>query len=90
MAAAMVSSLMSSNISRAAKDSIVTHSQTLVGEALSGIAQVQFLARTDAADVGRVEALVAVDGHELTDLGQRVDVEEPAGHECLAAGEGFA
>ncbi|TPK58818.1 flagellar hook-associated family protein [Mesorhizobium sp. B2-4-19] len=41
MAAAMVSSLMSSNISRAAKDSVVTRSQTLVGEALSGIAQVQ-------------------------------------------------
>ncbi|BCG78542.1 flagellar hook-associated family protein [Mesorhizobium sp. 113-3-3] len=41
MAAAMVSSLMSTNISRAAKDSIVSHSQTLVGEALSGIAQVQ-------------------------------------------------
>ncbi|UVK50834.1 flagellar hook-associated family protein [Mesorhizobium sp. AR02] len=41
MAAAMVSSLMSTNISQAAKDSIVSHSQTLVGEALSGIAQVQ-------------------------------------------------
>jgi len=41
MAAAMVSSLMSTNISQAAKDSIVTHSQTLVGEALSGIAQTQ-------------------------------------------------
>ncbi|QKC95134.1 flagellar hook-associated family protein [Mesorhizobium sp. NZP2298] len=41
MAAAIVSSLMSTNISQAAKDSIVSHSQTLVGEALSGIAQVQ-------------------------------------------------
>lgn len=41
MAAAMVSSLMSTNISQAAKDSIVSHSQTLVGEALSGIAQTQ-------------------------------------------------
>jgi flagellar hook-associated protein 3 FlgL len=41
MAAAMVSSLMSTNISQAAKDSIVSHSQTLVGEALSGIAQIQ-------------------------------------------------
>ncbi|TGR48766.1 flagellar hook-associated family protein [bacterium M00.F.Ca.ET.199.01.1.1] len=41
MAAAMVSSLMSTNISQAAKDSIIDHSQKLVGEALSGIAQVQ-------------------------------------------------
>ncbi|WP_214471956.1 flagellar hook-associated family protein [Mesorhizobium sp. dw_380] len=41
MAAAMVTSLMSTNISQAAKDSIVSHSQILVGEALSGIAQVQ-------------------------------------------------
>ncbi|OBQ73686.1 flagellar hook-associated family protein [Mesorhizobium erdmanii] len=41
MASAMVSSLMSTNISQAAKDSIISHSQTLVGEALSGIAQAQ-------------------------------------------------
>ncbi|TIS94929.1 MAG: flagellar hook-associated family protein [Mesorhizobium sp.] len=41
MAAAMVSSLMSTNISQAAKDSIIDHSQKLVGEALSGIAQDQ-------------------------------------------------
>ncbi|MBZ9740120.1 MULTISPECIES: flagellar hook-associated family protein [unclassified Mesorhizobium] len=41
MAAAMVSSLMSTNISQAAKDTIVSRSQLLVGEALSGIGQVQ-------------------------------------------------
>ena len=41
MAAAMVTSMMSSNMSQAAKDAIITRSQTLVGEALSGIAQVQ-------------------------------------------------
>ncbi|MBZ9995687.1 flagellar hook-associated family protein [Mesorhizobium sp. BH1-1-4] len=41
MAAAMVSSLMSTNISQAAKDTIVSRSQLLVGEALSGISQVQ-------------------------------------------------
>ncbi|TPK80103.1 flagellar hook-associated family protein [Mesorhizobium sp. B2-4-12] len=41
MAAAMVSSLMSTNISQAAKDTIITRSQSLVGEALSGIGQVQ-------------------------------------------------
>ncbi|TPJ17519.1 flagellar hook-associated family protein [Mesorhizobium sp. B2-7-3] len=41
MAAALVSSLMSTNISQAAKDTIIDHSQKLVGEALSGIAQVQ-------------------------------------------------
>ncbi|KAA3451805.1 flagellar biosynthesis protein FlgL [Mesorhizobium sp. SARCC-RB16n] len=41
MAAAMVSSLMSTNISQAAKDKIVSRSQLLVGEALSGIGQVQ-------------------------------------------------
>ncbi len=41
MAAAMVTSMMSGKMSQAAKDTIVTRSQTLVGEALSGIAQVQ-------------------------------------------------
>ncbi|TPL59924.1 flagellar hook-associated family protein [Mesorhizobium sp. B2-4-2] len=41
MAAAMVSSLMSTNISQAAKDTTVGRSQSLVGEALSGIGQVQ-------------------------------------------------
>ncbi|WP_256751521.1 flagellar hook-associated family protein [Mesorhizobium sp. Mes31] len=41
MAAAMVSTLMTSNISQAAKDTIVGRSQSLVGEALSGIGQVQ-------------------------------------------------
>jgi flagellar hook-associated protein 3 FlgL len=41
MAAAMVSSLMSSNISQAAKNTVVSRSTAIVGEALSGIAQVQ-------------------------------------------------
>ncbi|TPM36946.1 flagellar hook-associated family protein [Mesorhizobium sp. B2-3-4] len=41
MAAAMVSSLMSTNISQAAKGTIVSRSELLVGEALSGIGQVQ-------------------------------------------------
>ncbi|TPK75394.1 flagellar hook-associated family protein [Mesorhizobium sp. B2-4-15] len=41
MAAAMVSSLMSTNISQAAKDTIIGRSESLVGEALSGIGQVQ-------------------------------------------------
>ncbi|RWB01813.1 MAG: flagellar hook-associated family protein [Mesorhizobium sp.] len=41
MAAAMVSSLMSSNISQAAKNTVVSRSTTLVGEALSGIGQLQ-------------------------------------------------
>ena len=40
------------------------------------VAEVEFLAGADAPDVGRVEALVAVDDRQLTDLGQRVDVEE--------------
>ena len=44
------------------------------------VAKVEFFAGADAPDVGRVEALVAVDDRELTDLGQRVDVEERAGH----------
>ncbi|MER8750904.1 flagellar hook-associated family protein [Mesorhizobium sp. M1050] len=41
MAATMVASLMSSNISQAAKNTVVSRSTLLVGEALSGIAQVQ-------------------------------------------------
>ncbi|WP_027060066.1 flagellar hook-associated family protein [Mesorhizobium loti] len=41
MAAAIVTSLMSTNISQAAKDTIVSRTQNMVGEALSGIAQVQ-------------------------------------------------
>ncbi|QKD02098.1 flagellar hook-associated family protein [Mesorhizobium loti] len=41
MAAAIVTSLMSTNISQAAKDTIVSRTQTMVGESLSGIAQVQ-------------------------------------------------
>ncbi|MFB9981721.1 flagellar hook-associated family protein [Mesorhizobium kowhaii] len=41
MAAAMVSSLMSSNISRAAKNTVISRSTLLVGEALSGIGQLQ-------------------------------------------------
>ena len=42
------------------------------------VAQVEFLAGADAPDVGRVEALVTVDDRELTDLGQRIDVEDGA------------
>jgi len=53
------------------------------------ITQVEFLAGTDTPDVGRVEALIAVDDRQLTDLGQRVDVEESAGSPRSAAGEGF-
>jgi len=41
MAAAMVTSLMSSNISQAAKDTMVSRSTALVGESLSGIGQIQ-------------------------------------------------
>ena len=41
MAAAMVTSLMSSNISQAAKNTVVSRSTAVVGEALSGIAQTQ-------------------------------------------------
>jgi len=41
MAATMVASLMSSNVSQDAKNTIVSRSTLLVGEALSGIAQVQ-------------------------------------------------
>ncbi|MFD1985871.1 flagellar hook-associated family protein [Mesorhizobium newzealandense] len=41
MAAAMVTSLMSSNISQAAKNTVVSRSTSLVGEALSGIGQIQ-------------------------------------------------
>ncbi len=41
MAAAMVTGLLSSNISQAAKDSVVSRSVSLVGEALGGLAQVQ-------------------------------------------------
>ncbi|TIN30011.1 MAG: flagellar hook-associated family protein [Mesorhizobium sp.] len=41
MAATMVASLMSSNISQAAKNTVVSRSTLLVGEALSGIAQLQ-------------------------------------------------
>jgi flagellar hook-associated protein 3 FlgL len=41
MAAAMATSLMSSNISQAAKDAVVSRSTALVGEALSGIGQLQ-------------------------------------------------
>jgi flagellar hook-associated protein 3 FlgL len=41
MAAAIVTSLMSTKISQAAKDTIISRTQTMVGEALSGIAQVQ-------------------------------------------------
>ena len=44
------------------------------------VTQVEFLAGPDPPHVGRVEALVAVDDRQLTDLGQRVDVEERAGH----------
>ena len=43
------------------------------------VAQVEFLTGADAPDVGRVEAFVAVDDRELTDLGQRVDVEQRQG-----------
>ncbi len=48
------------------------------------VAQVEFLAGTDAPHVGGVEALVAVDDRELTDLGQRVDVEQRAGHATIS------
>ena len=41
MAAALVTSLMSSNISQAAKNTVVSRSTSLVGEALSGIGQIQ-------------------------------------------------
>ncbi|MFA6153202.1 flagellar hook-associated family protein [Mesorhizobium sp.] len=41
MAAAMVSILMSSNISQAAKDTVISRSTTLVGESLSGIGELQ-------------------------------------------------
>lgn len=41
MAAAMVTGLLSSNISQAAKDSVVSRSVSLVGEALGGLGQVQ-------------------------------------------------
>ncbi|QPC91089.1 flagellar hook-associated family protein [Mesorhizobium sp. INR15] len=41
MAATIVSSLMSSNVSKAAKDTLISRSTTMVGEALSGIGQVQ-------------------------------------------------
>ena len=44
------------------------------------VAKVEFFAGADAPNVGRVEPLVAVDDRQLTDLGQRVDVEERAGH----------
>lgn len=41
MAAALVTGLMSSNISQAAKNTVVSRSTSLVGEALSGIGQIQ-------------------------------------------------
>jgi flagellar hook-associated protein 3 FlgL len=41
MAAAMVTGLLSSNISQAAKNSVINRSETLVGEALAGLGQLQ-------------------------------------------------
>ena len=40
------------------------------------VAEVEFFARPDSPHVGGVEALVAVDHGQVTDLGQGVDVEE--------------
>ena len=47
-----------------------------VGQRARAVAEVEFLAGPDPPHIGRVEALVAVDDRELTDLGQRVDVEQ--------------
>ena len=44
------------------------------------VAEVELLAGPDPAHGGGVEALVAVDDGQLTDLGQRVDVEQRRGH----------
>ena len=42
------------------------------------VAQVEPLAGTDPSDIGGVEALVTVDDRDLTDIRQRVDVEDGA------------
>ena len=44
------------------------------------VAEVELFADPDPPHGGGVEALVAVDDGQLTDLGQRVDVEERRGH----------
>ncbi|MDT5162245.1 MAG: hypothetical protein QOC90_2555, partial [Mycobacterium sp.] len=63
------------------------------------VAEIEFFAYSDAPNIGRVETLVAVDDRQLSDLGQRVDVEQSAagramriseGHRKSSAGEGFA
>ena len=48
------------------------------------VAEVELLAGPDPPHVGGVEAFVAVDDGELTDLGQRVDVEQRAAATALS------
>ena len=70
------------SITRAVSAALADVFDDTVGEPARAIAEVEFLAGPDPPDVGRVEALVAVHHGELTDRGQRVDVEERVGHNC--------
>ena len=69
---------------RAVSRPLPTSSTTQCATVAVAVAQVEFLAGPDPPHVGRVEALVAVDDRQLTDLGQRVDVEQRAGHRKIS------
>ncbi|TGQ39529.1 MULTISPECIES: flagellar hook-associated family protein [unclassified Mesorhizobium] len=81
MAAAMVTGLLSSNISQAAKNSVVSRSVSLVGEALGGLAQLQsetgFIEKrvSDASD--RMKTQVDLFERHIIDL-EGVDPTEAA------------